>query len=169
MKCKKCGTEVDDRAKFCPVCGEPLVFGDAPQAPQPPRPNYAAGNSGNSGGYRAPITSRSIPLAIILSIVTCGIYGLYWMYCLANDLNTARGHEQDTSGGLVVLFSIITCGIYGLYWYYTAAGKVGEVQEFDRRPRDSSLGILYLLLALFGFSIVSMALMQNELNKVAGL
>ena len=22
MKCKKCGTEVDDRAKFCPVCGE---------------------------------------------------------------------------------------------------------------------------------------------------
>ena len=66
MKCKKCGTEVDDRAKFCPVCGEPLVFGDAPQAPQPPRPNYAAGNSGNSGGYRAPITSRSIPLAIIL-------------------------------------------------------------------------------------------------------
>ena len=91
------------------------------------------------------------------------------MYCLANDLNTASGHEQDTSGGLVVLFSIITCGIYGLYWYYTAAGKVGEVQEFDRRPRDSSLGILYLLLALFGFSIVSMALMQNELNKVAGL
>lgn len=158
MKCKKCGTEVDDRAKFCPVCGEPMGFGQAPQAPQPPRPNYAAGNSGNSGGYRAPITSRSIPLAIILSIVTCGIYGLYWMYCLANDLNTASGHEQDTSGGLVVLFSIITCGIYGLYWYYTAAGKVGEVQEFDRRPRDGSLGILYLLLALFGFSIVSMAL-----------
>lgn len=146
-----------------------MGFGQAPQAPQPPHPNYAAGNSGNSGGYRAPITSRSIPLAIILSIVTCGIYGLYWMYCLANDLNTASGHEQDTSGGLVVLFSIITCGIYGLYWYYTAAGKVGEVQEFDRRPRDGSLGILYLLLALFGFSIVSMALMQNELNKVAGL
>ncbi len=169
MKCKKCGTEVDDRAKFCPVCGEPMVSDQVPHAPQPPRPNYAAGNSGNSGGYRAPITSRSIPLAIILSIVTCGIYGLYWMYCLANDLNTASGHEQDTSGGLVVLFSIITCGIYGLYWYYTAAGKVGEVQEFDRRPRDGSLGILYLLLALFGFSIVSMALMQNELNKVAGL
>ena len=50
MKCKKCGTEVDDRAKFCPVCGEPMGFGQAPQAPQPPHPNYAAGNSGNSGG-----------------------------------------------------------------------------------------------------------------------
>ena len=48
-------------------------------------------------------------------------------------------------------------------------GKVGEVQEYDRRPRDSYLGILYLVLDLLGFGIVSMALIQNELNKVAGL
>ena len=169
MKCKKCGTEVDNRAKFCPVCGEPMGFGSAPEAPQPPRPNYSSNDYGNSGGYRAPITSRSIPLVIILSIVTCGIYGLYWMYCLVNDLNAASGHEGDTSGGMVILFSIITCNIYGLYWYYTAGGKVGDIQEYDRRPRDSYLGILYLVLDLLGFSIVSMALIQNELNKVAGL
>lgn len=169
MKCKKCGTEVDDRARFCPVCGEPMVSDQVPHAPQPPRPNYSAGDCGNSGGYRAPITSRSIPLAIILSIVTCGIYGIYWLYCLVNDLNTASGHEQDTSGGMVILFSIITCGIYGLYWYYTAGRKVNEVQEYNRQPQDTYLGILYLVLDLVGFGIVSMALMQNELNKVAGL
>ena len=89
MKCKKCGTEVDDRAKFCPVCGEPMGFGSAPHAPEPPRPNYSSSDYGNSGGYRAPIAARSIPMAIILSIITCGIYGIYWMYCLVNDLNTA--------------------------------------------------------------------------------
>lgn len=131
MKCKKCGTEVDDRAKFCPVCGEPMGFDSAPHAPEPPRPNYSSGDYGNSGGYRAPISVRSIPMAIILSI--------------------------------------ITCGIYGIYWYYTAGGKVGDIQEYDRRPRDSYLGILYLVLDLLGFGIVSMALIQNELNKVAGL
>ena len=131
MKCKKCGTEVDNRAKFCPVCGEPMGFGSAPHAPEPPRPNYSSGDYGNSGGYRAPISVRSIPMAIILSI--------------------------------------ITCGIYGIYWYYTAGGKVGDIQEYDRRPRDSYLGILYLVLDLLGFGIVSMALIQNELNKVAGL
>ena len=70
---------------------------------------------------------------------------------------------------MVILFSIVTCGIYGLYWFYTAGGKVGDIQEYDRRPRDGSLGILYLLLDLCQLTIVSMALMQNELNKVAGL
>lgn len=169
MKCKKCGTEVDDRARFCPVCGDPMGLGEAPHAPQPPRPNYSSGDYGNSGGYRAPITVRSIPMAIILSIITCGIYGIYWMYCLVNDLNTASGHETDTSGGMVILFSIISCGIYGYYWYYTAGGKVGEIQEYDHRPRDGYLGILYLVLNLIGLGIVSMALIQNELNKVAGL
>lgn len=127
MKCKKCGTEVDNRAKFCPVCGEPMGFGSAPHAPEPPRPNYSSGDYGNSGGYRAPISVRSIPMAIILSIITCGIYGIYWMYCLVNDLNTASGRENDTSGGMVILFSIITCGIYGIYWYYTAGSKVGDI------------------------------------------
>lgn len=162
MKCKKCGIEVDNRASFCPVCGEPMGSGNGPQSP---RPN----GYGNSGGYRAPITSRSIPMAIILSIITCGIYGIYWMYCLVNDLNTASGHDGDTSGGMVILFTIITCGIYGLYWYYTAGRKVSEIQEYDRRPQDSYLGILYLVLDLFRLSIVSMALIQNELNQVAGL
>ncbi len=169
MKCKKCGTEVDNRAKFCPVCGEPMGFGQAPQAPQPPRPNYSAGDYDRSSGYRAPITSRSIPMAIILSIITCGIYGLYWQYHLVNDLNSASGHENDTSGGMVILFTIITCNIYGLFWDYTAGSKVGEIQEFDHRPRDGYLGILYLVLDLVGFGVVSMALIQNELNKVAGL
>lgn len=169
MKCKKCGTEVDNRAKFCPVCGEPMGVGQAPQAPQPPRPNYSSSDYGHSGGYRAPITSRSIPMAIILSIITCGIYGIYWLYCLVNDLNTASGRENDTSGGMMILFSIITCGIYSLVWYYTAGAKVADIEEYDGRPRDGYLGILYLLLSLFGFSIVNMALIQNELNKVAGL
>ena len=188
MKCKKCGTQVDDQAKFCPVCGEPLhsenFGGEPPKAPNPPRPDYNGQNAGSGyqygdgqyggqrptgGRYRAPITSRSIPMAIVLSIITCGIYGIYWLYCLVNDLNTASGRENDTSGGMVILFSIITCGIYSLVWNYSAGAKVGDIQEFDGRPRDGYLGVLYLLLSLFGFSIVNMALIQNELNKVAGL
>ena len=188
MKCKKCGTQVDDQAKFCPVCGEALhsenFGGEPPKAPNPPRPDYNGQNAGSGyqygggqyggqrptgGRYRAPITSRSIPMAIVLSIITCGIYGIYWLYCLVNDLNTASGRENDTSGGMVILFSIITCGIYSLVWNYSAGAKVGDIQEFDGRPRDGYLGVLYLLLSLFGFSIVNMALIQNELNKVAGL
>lgn len=60
-------------------------------------------------------------------------------------------------------------GIYGLYWFYTAGGKVGDIQEYEPPSPGWQPGHLYLLLDLCQLTIVSMALMQNELNKVAGL
>ena len=33
------------------------------------------------------IQERNIVTCIILSIITCGIYGIYWEICLVNDLN----------------------------------------------------------------------------------
>ena len=59
---------------------------------------------------------RSVGLCIVLSIITCGIYGFYWLYCLNEDVNEIT-ERPGTSGGLVVVFSLITCGIYSLYWY----------------------------------------------------
>lgn len=156
MLCPKCRTNVDDRAQFCPVCGEPL----APAAPEYAYPPAAP-------EYRAPIYQRSIPIAIILSFVTCGFYMLYWIYCMANDLNTASREEDDTSGGIVLLLHIVTCGIYTMYWFYKAGMKVNRIQQFSGKTPDSSLKFLYLILSLFGFSIVGFALVQNELNKVA--
>ena len=58
---------------------------------------------------------RSVALGLVFSIITCGIYGLYWMVCLTEDTNTAAG-ETGTSGVMALIFTIITCGIYGLYW-----------------------------------------------------
>lgn len=171
MYCPNCGTNVDDRAKFCPVCGQKLDTQTPPEPPQPPvyptPPRPDSGYNPNYGGYRAPIQSRGIAVSIILSIVTCGIYSLYWLYTVVTDLNMASGETEDTSGGMVILLDIVTCGIYLLYWYYKAGGKVNKIHYLDNRPEDSSLGILYLLLSLFGFGIVSKALIQNELNKVA--
>lgn len=149
MNCPKCGTNVDDRADFCPVCGTAL-HGAAP-----------------AGGYRAPITQRSIPVAIILSLVTCGIYMLYWLYQIVTDLNMASGETEDTSGGMVLLLDIVTCGIYGVYWFYKAGTKVNKLRRMNGTLQDSTSGILYMLLSLFGLDIVALALIQDELNRVA--
>ena len=62
------------------------------------------------------ITKRSIGVAILLSIVTCGIYGIYWMVVVTDDTNKAINDPNGTSGGIAVLLSIVTCGIYGIYW-----------------------------------------------------
>lgn len=111
------------------------------------------------------IQQRNIAVCIILSIVTCGIYGLYWMACLNNDANTAS-NTFGTSGGMVVLLSIVTCGIYGIYWAFKQGEKI-DAAKANRGIPSSNSGILYLILSLFGFGIVAWALMQNEMNKLA--
>ncbi len=164
MYCPKCGASVDAQASFCPSCGAPLN-----QTAQTPQYVQSQNIYAQGGDYRAPIQRRSLPVCILLSIVTCGIYMLYWLYCIVTDLNLASGNVDDTSGGMVVLLSIVTCDIYTLYWCFKAGAKVNRIQYLNGKNQDSSLGVLYLLLSLFGFQIVSFCLIQNELNKVADL
>lgn len=112
------------------------------------------------------IERRNIAVCIVLTLVTCGIYGIYWIVCLTNDVNTVSGDVNGTSGGMVVLLTIVTCGIYGIYWAY----KQGEKLDFTKNNRgipSSNSGVLYLILQIFGFRIIAYALMQNELNKLA--
>ena len=110
------------------------------------------------------IQQRNIAVCIILSIVTCGIYGLYWLVCLTNDTNTADGTE-GTSGGMVLLLTIVTCNIYSLYWGYKQGEKIDMAKQKKGMPSSNST-VLYLLLCLF-VPVVAWALMQNELNNLA--
>ena len=114
------------------------------------------------------MNKRNIALCIVLSIVTCGIYGIYWMIVLANETNVASGHAQDgTSGGIVFLLTLVTCGIYGIYWAYKQGEKINEAKAMRNMPTDSNAGVLYLILEFFGLGIIAYALMQNELNKMS--
>lgn len=111
------------------------------------------------------IQKRNIAVCIILSIVTCGIYGIYWFICLNNDTNTAS-NTFGTSGGMAFLLTLVTCNIYGIYWSYKQGEKI-DAAKMNRGILSSNSGVLYLILTLFGFSIVAWALMQNELNQLA--
>lgn len=110
------------------------------------------------------IQERNIALCIVLSIVTCGIYGIYWFICLTNDMNEAAKVE-GTSGGVAFLLSVITCNIYGLYWGYKQGEKI-DIAKTNRGIPANNSGILYLILCLL-LPIVAWALMQNELNIIS--
>ena len=112
------------------------------------------------------IPRRSVGLCIVLSIVTCGIYGLYWLYCMAEDANPLISRANAASGGMVLLFSIITCGIYEYYWLYRSGEDLDRLRV-DRGGLPGHLGLLYLLLAICGVGIISFALLQSELNEYA--
>ncbi len=109
---------------------------------------------------------RSIPVCIILSIVTCGIYGLYWFVKVTDELNHVSGDQNATTGGMSLLFTIITCGIYGLYWAWKCGEKVNALRASRGTP-DGFLHIVFLVLELFQLNIVNLALIQDELNQYA--
>jgi len=110
------------------------------------------------------VQKRNIATCIILSLITCGIYGIYWFICLADDVNTVA-EVQDTSGGMVFLLTLVTCGIYGFYWAFRCGEKIDRAKQ-NRGIPASNGGILYLLLYLFG-GIIAYALIQHEINQLA--
>ena len=116
------------------------------------------------------IQSRSIAVCIILSIITCGIYSLYWIAKMNDDTNAAAQEPNATTGGMVVLLTIVTCGIYGFYWAYKQGEKLDKAYEMRMMPTESR-AILYLVLylasCLVGVTeLVALALMQDSLNKL---
>ena len=112
------------------------------------------------------IQKRNTALYVILSIITCGIFGLYWFCTLNNDTNKVSGHPEATGGVAALLLTIITCGIYSLFWMYNMGTRIDEVKMRRGMPCGNT-GTLYLILALVGFGWVSEILLQSELNKLA--
>jgi len=111
------------------------------------------------------INKRSIVAVILLSIITCGIYALYWIYAMSRDIQALEGQEGDMSPGLELLLCVITCGIYTFFWYYKYAKKIYNLQlHHEMIPADDN-AILYIILNIFGLSIVAMAIMQSSLNN----
>ena len=98
--------------------------------------------------------NRSIAKCIVLSIITCGIYGMYWFVVATDDVGRVT-NRPGTSGGVSLVLSIVTCGIYGLYWAWTMGDKLDAARDvvdaFERGfPADydgRDLAVAYVGLA----------------------
>lgn len=163
--CPKCNSLCEDSASFCKECGTPLpASSQNTQENQEQQNTYSQNNFNQTNDYQHSssygIAPRNLALSIVFSFITCGIYSIYWMIKMNDEINQLSGEPQATSGGMVFLFSLITCGIYGIYWAY----KMGE--RCDRiKGVQSYSPILYLVLAIFGLQIVNYCLMQDTINQ----
>ncbi|HHX18442.1 MAG TPA: DUF4234 domain-containing protein [Clostridium sp.] len=109
---------------------------------------------------------RSIGTAILLSIITCGIYGIYWMYKMTEDITNYNG--ENANPGTEILLMIVTCGIYVYFWNYKMGKRIYTAQLNTEGAVASDESVLYLILTLLGLSIVSVAIMQSNINKLSG-
>lgn len=159
--CPNCGKETDESAAFCGNCGTNL--NNNQQTTQQVNVNI-------NNNYSVPtpvVPNRNIAVAIILSLVTCGIYGIYWFVVMTDESNKVS-NDNSTSGLLAFVLTLITCGIYGIYWYYKMGQKMYQAGKmYNKEIADNS--ILYLILGLFGFGIISYALIQSDLNKFSSM
>lgn len=111
------------------------------------------------------IQQRSVGLAIVLSLITCGIYGIYWFIVMTNDAGKLSGDSSFT-GGKHFLLTLVTCGIWSFVWSYQIGKQVAEAQR-QRGALVSDNSTLYLILTIVGLGIVTHALVQSDINKLA--
>jgi hypothetical protein len=150
--CDVCGSAVSPNASFCSGCGAQLKRKTAEPAP-------AASTVSNEGASN--VQPRNLVTALIFSILTCGIYGIYWFIVLTDDLNRLTKHESDLGGGVCFLLNLVTCGIFGYIWAYKMGEKVDELNG----TKGGYSAVLYLVLMLLGVGIVNYALIQDSINK----
>lgn len=55
-------------------------------------------------------TPRDPALTLVLILLTCGIYYLYFIYIVSEETQEFTG-DRDFSPGMEIFLSIITCGI----------------------------------------------------------
>lgn len=115
------------------------------------------------------VKEKSIGLCVVLSLVTCGIYSLYWLYTIAHDLNElceSQNQEKGAEPGLVVVLSIATCGIYLLYYLWKAGKMVSSLTRSNgQHPSDDS--IVLMVLSILQLSLVSYCILQSHINGFA--
>ena len=85
---------------------------------------------GNREGFRMPINKRNLAVSIILTIVTCGIYGIYWFIVMTDDTKNVSGDINGASGGVAFLLTLVTCNIYGYYWAYKQGERIDNAMYY---------------------------------------
>lgn len=103
-------------------------------------------------------------MALVLSFLTCGIYGLYWLYQICEAIGQIRGDNKNDFFKLFCL-TIITCGIYGVYWYYQAQKVIYNYELKIGVPGTTDNGIIVVILAFFAQILVQL-LFQLRLNEI---
>lgn len=107
----------------------------------------------------------SIPLYLVLTILTCGLFNLYWNYRQIWACNDLLG-RKEFNFWLWVLLSLITCGIYHVFYQYKMGAAIVDIQRMHHRDLFDKLPLISVFATILGFSIVVDCIHQHEINKL---
>lgn len=108
------------------------------------------------------VSKRKIAVSILLSIITLGLYKIYWHYLLVKNTHIITKNE---SGCVKEMLCLTFVPFYSLYWWFTRGKQTRKILEERGEPVLGS-ELEYLILWIHGLDIISMAIMQNDFNSV---
>ena len=98
------------------------------------------------------IKNRNIFLVYIFSIITFGIYAIYWAVSTKNEINSL-GAEIPTAWLIII-------PIANIYWVYKYC------EGFSMKVKKDKNTLLWFIVCIL-VGIVMPAIIQSELNKIA--
>ena len=106
------------------------------------------------------IKQRNIVVCILLTLITCGIYGIYWVIMLAKEGVSVKDASDNAILEIVLMLFLPFLGIFLAEKKFAEGCAAKGIAHSDN-------SILYLILGLVGLGIVSICMLQNDLNKLA--
>jgi hypothetical protein len=98
------------------------------------------------------LEERDVALYIILTIITFGLFGIYWLVVTKRDIKS-RGGDVPTCWLLIIPIA----NIYLFYKYSRAAEKVLK--------KDGDWIVYFIFCFIFN-SVITLALVQDGLNHI---
>jgi hypothetical protein len=101
-------------------------------------------------------------LVLVLSIITCGLYLIYWNIKVAEVLNAAA--EKEIISQPIAIFSGC-CMPVNIYFYYLA-GKEGLPKVYEKTGESNKDQSTLLIILGFLFPMVAAMIVQGDINKL---
>jgi len=114
--------------------------------------------------FGRPGPERNIVLYTVLSLLTCGLFAPLWMYLIGRDLRRALAQDEPHPE-LDLLLVFVTCGVW---WFYLLYKYPVLIADLKRRAglSESHLPMISLILGVLSLGVISLVLMQSELNRL---
>lgn len=118
-------------------------------------------------------------MVLLLNVLTCGIYQLFWMYSTSEDLKYLSNRYDVPSGITAIILTLVTCGFYQIYWYYKIGSVISDIYHENNlvSPVSGSkylvLFLVGLILSCIGIGAILVALLpliaQQDINNLLAL
>ncbi len=106
---------------------------------------------------------RSVAAVVILSIITCGIYAVYWSYVVTTDLQKESGVQKIPPVLTMLLMLFVSAAGGGLLGW--DCNETINAIKAKRGVQTQDNTVLWIVFGVL-LNVVTIGLIQNEINHL---